>query len=152
MKQCISPISNICPQHSPDTDSATSTISHRPILDGSRALTIPPKLTSYSESSFQNFRIRNSSHRFRFSLLPLLLRWRNSNHPSSLLSRVRTFLPTRRFTKCRQIGTDRVLELEFTDGLNRLYLDFNAGGNVILVDKECTILAVLRIVPAAEDG
>ncbi|KAL7269113.1 hypothetical protein RUND412_008233 [Rhizina undulata] len=72
--------------------------------------------------------------------------------PSSFVSRLRKFLRTRRLTKCRQIGTDRVLELEFTDGLYRLYLEFYAGGNVILVDKESTILAVLRIVPAGEDG
>src|SRR5690606_27001076 len=39
-----------------------------------------------------------------------------------------------------------VLELSFSDGNYRLYLEFFAGGNVILADREGLILAVLRIV------
>ncbi|KAL7267640.1 hypothetical protein RUND412_009763 [Rhizina undulata] len=39
-----------------------------------------------------------------------------------------------------------------TDNLYRLYLEFYVGGNVILGEKESTILAVLQIAPAGEDG
>ncbi|KAL7269949.1 hypothetical protein RUND412_007354 [Rhizina undulata] len=38
------------------------------------------------------------------------------------------------------------------DRLNKIYLEFYAGANVILVDTESSILAVLRIVPTCEDG
>lgn len=38
------------------------------------------------------------------------------------------------------------MELSFSDGNYRLYLEFFAGGNVILTDRDGLILAVLRIV------
>lgn len=46
-----------------------------------------------------------------------------------------------------QIGTDRIIELEFSDGQYRLYMEFYAGGNIVLTDKELTVLALFRIVP-----
>jgi predicted ribosome quality control (RQC) complex YloA/Tae2 family protein len=69
-----------------------------------------------------------------------------SPSPSSFVSKLRKHLKTRRLTGIRQIGDDRVLELSFSDGNYRLYLEFFAGGNVILTDREGLILAVLRIV------
>lgn len=45
------------------------------------------------------------------------------------------------------MGTDRVLELQFSDGQYRLFIEFYAGGNIILTDRELGILSVLRIVP-----
>lgn len=49
-----------------------------------------------------------------------------------------------------QIGTDRILEFQFSDGQYRLFLEFFAAGNVILTDKELNILTLLRIVPEGE--
>lgn len=45
-----------------------------------------------------------------------------------------------------------MLDLEFSDGLYHVYLEFFAGGNVILTDADRKMLAVLRIVSAGEDG
>ncbi|PPJ59460.1 hypothetical protein CBER1_02403 [Cercospora berteroae] len=68
--------------------------------------------------------------------------------PSPFVSRLRKYLRTRRCTGVRQIGTDRVIELTFghADGVYRLFLEFYAGGNVILTDNDYTTLALLRSV------
>ena len=66
--------------------------------------------------------------------------------PSPFVSRLRKFLRTRRVTKVEQIGTDRVIELQFSDGAYRLFLEFYAGGNIVLTDAELTIIALLRTV------
>ncbi|GAM85527.1 hypothetical protein ANO11243_035340 [Dothideomycetidae sp. 11243] len=66
--------------------------------------------------------------------------------PSPFVSRLRKFLKTRRVTSVRQIGTDRVIEISFSDGLYHLLLEFYAGGNIILADNEYNILALLRTV------
>lgn len=53
----------------------------------------------------------------------------------------------------RQLGTDRVLEILFSAGEFALYLEFYAGGNVVLVDKTGVVVAVLRVVKGSgEDG
>ena len=49
-------------------------------------------------------------------------------------------------TSVNQIGTDRIIELQFSDGQYRLFLEFYAGGNIVLTDKELSILALFRIV------
>ena len=67
--------------------------------------------------------------------------------PSAFVSRLRKFLRTRRVTRVSQVGTDRILEFQFSDGQYRLFLEFYAGGNVVLTDRELNILALLRIVP-----
>ena len=66
--------------------------------------------------------------------------------PSPFVTRLRKFLRTRRVTAVSQVGTDRVLEIEFSDGAYRLFLEFYAGGNIVLTDKELTIIALLRSV------
>jgi predicted ribosome quality control (RQC) complex YloA/Tae2 family protein len=66
--------------------------------------------------------------------------------PSPFVSRLRKFLRTRRVTKIEQIGTDRVIELQFSDGQYRLFLEFYAGGNIVLTDAELTIIGLLRTV------
>ncbi|KAL0254987.1 hypothetical protein SLS55_009511 [Diplodia seriata] len=66
--------------------------------------------------------------------------------PSPFVVRLRKFLKTRRVTSIKQIGTDRIIEFQFSDGLYRLYLEFYAGGNVILTDGELNILSLLRSV------
>nr|POE93625.1 ribosome quality control complex subunit 2 [Quercus suber] len=64
--------------------------------------------------------------------------------PSPFVTRLRKFLKTRRCTTVQQIGTDRVIELQFSDGAYRLFLEFYAGGNIVLTDADWTILALLR--------
>lgn len=71
--------------------------------------------------------------------------------PTPFVARLRKFLRTRRCTKVSQIGTDRVIEIQFSDGAYRLFLEFYAGGNIILADNELTILALLRSVGEGEE-
>lgn len=70
--------------------------------------------------------------------------------PSAFTSRLRKFLKTRRCTSLSQIGTDRIIELQFSDGNYRLFLEFFASGNVILADADLKILAILRTVHEGE--
>ncbi|KAK0665870.1 fibronectin-binding protein A N-terminus-domain-containing protein [Cercophora samala] len=70
--------------------------------------------------------------------------------PSAFVARLRKFLKTRRVTSVSQIGTDRIIEFQFSDGAYRLYLEFFASGNVILTDADLTIIALLRNVPEGE--
>ncbi|KAH8886755.1 hypothetical protein GQ53DRAFT_844692 [Thozetella sp. PMI_491] len=70
--------------------------------------------------------------------------------PSAFVIRLRKFLKTRRVTSVAQIGTDRIIEFQFSDGAYRLYLEFFASGNVILTDAELKIQTLLRNVPEGE--
>ncbi|KAL8805995.1 MAG: hypothetical protein Q9182_001652 [Xanthomendoza sp. 2 TL-2023] len=67
--------------------------------------------------------------------------------PSPFATKLRKHLRTRRVTAVAQVGTDRVLELQFSDGQYRLFIEFYAGGNIVLTDQALNILSVLRIVP-----
>ncbi|KAI9720653.1 MAG: hypothetical protein M1812_002833 [Candelaria pacifica] len=71
--------------------------------------------------------------------------------PSAFVARLRKYLRTRRVTSVSQVGTDRIIELQFSDGQYRLFLEFYAGGNVVLTDRELNILALLRIVAEGAD-
>ncbi|KAL9042991.1 MAG: hypothetical protein Q9180_000191 [Flavoplaca navasiana] len=71
--------------------------------------------------------------------------------PSHFVAKLRKYLRTRRVTSVTQVGTDRVLEVQFSDGQYRLFVEFYAGGNIILTDRELNILSVLRIVPAGAE-
>lgn len=66
--------------------------------------------------------------------------------PSVFVAKLRKCLKTRRVTSIAQVGTDRIIEFQFSDGQYRLFLEFYAGGNIILTDKDLKILALLRIV------
>ncbi|KAL0937802.1 DUF814 domain-containing protein [Colletotrichum truncatum] len=70
--------------------------------------------------------------------------------PSAFVTRLRKFLKTRRLTQVSQIGTDRILEFQFSDGQYRLFLEFFASGNVILTDADLKIITLLRNVPEGE--
>jgi len=70
--------------------------------------------------------------------------------PSNFVARLRKFLKTRRVTSVSQIGTDRIIEFQFSDGTYRLYLEFFASGNIILTDSSLAIIALLRNVPEGE--
>ena len=71
--------------------------------------------------------------------------------PSAFVTRLRKYLRTRRVTSVSQVGTDRIIEFQFSDGQYRLFLEFYAGGNIVLTDKELNILALLRIVSEGQD-
>ncbi|KAJ5605503.1 hypothetical protein N7510_008284 [Penicillium lagena] len=70
--------------------------------------------------------------------------------PSLFVTRMRKFLKSRRITGIAQIGTDRIIDFSFSDGAYHMFLEFFAGGNIILTDREYTILALFRQVPAGE--
>ncbi|KAL8907035.1 MAG: hypothetical protein Q9207_001647 [Kuettlingeria erythrocarpa] len=70
--------------------------------------------------------------------------------PSQFVAKLRKYLRTRRVTSVSRVGTDRVIELQFSDGQFRLFLEFYAGGNIVLTDRELNILTVLRNVPEGE--
>ncbi|KAI1379706.1 fibronectin-binding protein A N-terminus-domain-containing protein [Hypoxylon crocopeplum] len=70
--------------------------------------------------------------------------------PSVFVQKLRKALKTRRVTAISQIGTDRIIEFQFSDGQYRLYLEFFASGNVILTDNELKILTLLRNVSEGE--
>ncbi|CAI6335152.1 unnamed protein product [Periconia digitata] len=64
--------------------------------------------------------------------------------PSAFVSKLRKYLKTRRVTAVSQIGTDRIIEFQFSDGLYKLYFEFYAGGNIVLTDGDLKILSLLR--------
>jgi predicted ribosome quality control (RQC) complex YloA/Tae2 family protein len=71
--------------------------------------------------------------------------------PTTFVAKLRKYLKTRRVTSVTQIGTDRILEFQFSDGLYRLYLEFYAGGNIVLTDADLKVLALLRNVDEGEE-
>ena len=64
--------------------------------------------------------------------------------PTVFVSKLRKYLKSRRVTSVSQIGTDRVIEVNFSDGQYRLFLEFFAAGNILLTDKDYNILLLLR--------
>jgi predicted ribosome quality control (RQC) complex YloA/Tae2 family protein len=64
------------------------------------------------------------------------------------VTRLRKYLKSRRITGISQIGTDRIIDFSFSDGVYHIFLEFFAGGNIILTDREYNILAVFRQVAA----
>ncbi|KAL4812347.1 hypothetical protein BDW67DRAFT_188781 [Aspergillus spinulosporus] len=70
--------------------------------------------------------------------------------PSGFVSRLRKYLKSRRITSVTQIGTDRIIDFSFSDGMYHMLLEFFASGNVIITDRDYTIIALLRQVPGGE--
>ncbi|KAH0597756.1 hypothetical protein MHUMG1_04128 [Metarhizium humberi] len=70
--------------------------------------------------------------------------------PSAFVARLRKLLKTRRLTSVSQVGTDRILEFQFSDGQYRLFLEFFASGNIILTDADLKILSLARNVSEGE--
>ncbi|KAJ9648702.1 hypothetical protein H2199_000615 [Coniosporium tulheliwenetii] len=60
------------------------------------------------------------------------------------VTRLRKYLKTRRVTSIAQVGTDRIIEFQFSDGLYRLFLEFYAAGNLVLTDRDLNIIALFR--------
>lgn len=70
--------------------------------------------------------------------------------PSPFVLQLRKYLKTRRVTSIAQVGTDRIIEFQFSEGQYKLYLEFYASGNIILTDRDLKILALQRIVHEGE--
>ena len=60
-------------------------------------------------------------------------------------------MKSRRVTSVTQVGTDRIIEIQFSDGRYHLFLEFYAAGNIILTDNDLKVLAIFRIVPEGPD-
>ncbi|QDS71842.1 hypothetical protein FKW77_009890 [Venturia effusa] len=71
--------------------------------------------------------------------------------PSPFVAKLRKTLKTRRVTEVKQVGTDRILQFTFSDGQYFLFLEFYAGGNIVLTDNELNVLALLRMVNEGEE-
>jgi len=71
--------------------------------------------------------------------------------PSVFVSRLRKYLKSRRVTGVSQIGTDRVIEISFSDGQYRLFLEFFAAGNIVLTDPDLNVLVLLRQVSEGDE-
>jgi predicted ribosome quality control (RQC) complex YloA/Tae2 family protein len=73
-----------------------------------------------------------------------------ASEPSAFVRRLRKYLKTRRVSAVKQLGTDRIIDISFSDGLYHLFLEFFASGNIILTDGEYKILSLIRTVPTGE--
>lgn len=72
--------------------------------------------------------------------------------PSNFVSKLRKHLKSRRLTGIKQIGTDRVMVLEFSDGQFYLVLEFFSAGNILLLDESRKILILQRVVESKTDN
>ncbi|CAD6501844.1 BgTH12-02090 [Blumeria graminis f. sp. triticale] len=70
--------------------------------------------------------------------------------PSIFVQGLRKRLKTRRVTSVSQIGSDRIIEIQFSDGQYRIFLEFFAAGNIILTDNDLKIISLIRPVPESK--
>ncbi|KAF6013598.1 hypothetical protein HII12_001579 [Brettanomyces bruxellensis] len=66
--------------------------------------------------------------------------------PTSFCTKLRKHLKSKRLTHVEQIGDDRVVVLEFSDGMYYLVLEFFSAGNIILLDSNRQIISLFRVV------
>ncbi|CCD26117.2 Rqc2p NDAI_0G03400 [Naumovozyma dairenensis CBS 421] len=71
--------------------------------------------------------------------------------PSGFVMKLRKHLKSKRLTALRQVKNDRILVLQFADGLFFLVLEFFSAGNVILLDENRKIMSLQRIVHEHEN-
>lgn len=71
--------------------------------------------------------------------------------PSGFVVKLRKHLRGKRLTALRQVENDRILVLQFADGLFYLVLEFFSAGNVILLDEGKRILSLQRVVHEHEN-
>lgn len=71
--------------------------------------------------------------------------------PLNFVTKLRKHLKTRRLSGIKQIGNDRILVLEFSDGLYYLVLEFFSAGNILLLDESKKILILQRVVDSKDD-
>ncbi|KJE93248.1 serologically defined colon cancer antigen 1 [Capsaspora owczarzaki ATCC 30864] len=73
--------------------------------------------------------------------------WPKNNSPSNFAMKLRKHLRTRRLNSIRQVGADRVIDLEFGSGVAAYHVivELYDRGNIILTDFEYNILSLLRV-------
>ncbi|KAG7911318.1 hypothetical protein KL906_000639 [Ogataea polymorpha] len=72
--------------------------------------------------------------------------------PSNFVVKLRKHLKSRRLSNIKQVGNDRVVVLEFGDGMYYLVLEFFSAGNIILLDSDRRILSLFRLVEEHENN
>uniref|UniRef100_A0A3Q0S7P6 Ribosome quality control complex subunit NEMF n=1 Tax=Amphilophus citrinellus TaxID=61819 RepID=A0A3Q0S7P6_AMPCI len=80
--------------------------------------------------------------------------WPKNMMPSGFAMKCRKHLKTRRLTQIRQLGIDRIVDIQFgsDEAAYHLIIELYDRGNIILADHEYTILNLLRFRTAeAED-
>ncbi|XP_071795031.1 ribosome quality control complex subunit NEMF-like [Asterias amurensis] len=79
--------------------------------------------------------------------------WPKSNMPSNFSMKLRKHLRSRRLTQLRQLGLDRVVDMQFgsDEAAYHLIVELYDRGNVILTDHEYIILNLLRTRQESED-
>ncbi|KAG7662825.1 uncharacterized protein J8A68_003680 [[Candida] subhashii] len=131
-------------------------------------------LTSELSKELLNYRLQNiynvanstRQYLFKFSIPDskkvVVLEYGNRIHltdferqttqqPSNFVTKLRKHLKTRRLSGIKQIPNDRVLVLQFSDGLYYLVLEFFSAGNILLLDEHQKIMSLQRLVTAKED-
>lgn len=66
--------------------------------------------------------------------------------PSNFVTKLRKHLKTRRLTLLKQVGNDRIVVLQFSDGMFYLVFEFFSAGNILLLDADMKILSLHRLV------
>ncbi|XP_067939413.1 ribosome quality control complex subunit NEMF-like [Watersipora subatra] len=78
--------------------------------------------------------------------------WPKAHFPSGFSMKMRKHLKSRRLEMVRQLGNDRIIQLQFGSGdaAYHIILELYDRGNIILADHELNILNILR--PRADDS
>lgn len=66
--------------------------------------------------------------------------------PSNFVTKLRKHLKTRRLSQLKQVGNDRILVFQFSDGMFYLVFEFFSAGNILLLDADLKILSLQRVV------
>ncbi|ODV94011.1 hypothetical protein PACTADRAFT_35750 [Pachysolen tannophilus NRRL Y-2460] len=75
-----------------------------------------------------------------------------TQQPTNFVVKLRKHLKTKRLTNIKQVGDDRIVVLEFGDGIYYLVLEFFSAGNIILLDQDNKILSLQRLVDEKENN
>lgn len=66
--------------------------------------------------------------------------------PSNFNVKLRKHLKSKRLTDIRQVGNDRVVVMQFSEGMYYLVFEFFSAGNILLLDSDHKILTLFRFV------
>ncbi|KAJ3086652.1 hypothetical protein HK102_012770, partial [Quaeritorhiza haematococci] len=71
-----------------------------------------------------------------------------STAPSNFAMKLRKHLRTRRLVELKQLGVDRIVDMQFGEGeaAYHVIVEFYASGNIILTDCDYKIMSLLRVV------
>ncbi|CAI5756103.1 unnamed protein product [Candida verbasci] len=124
------------------------------------------ELLSYRLQNIYNVASNSRQYLLKFSIpdskKTLVLEYGNRIHltdferpttqqPTNFVTKLRKHLKTRRLSGIKQIQNDRILVLQFSDGLYYLVFEFFSAGNILLLDENFNILSLQRLVSAKDD-